>query len=140
MAGRRWHTDNTSDITILENRVLEEHGDAPPTTYFAEPHKQRMWYLRTDTNPTRGYFSDPGDPESVYTGASYLDFSDAETVGDVITGGIGNYEGSLVVFTERAIWTISGTGQVIGNIVDWTRTRTNAQTGCVHHRTAVRVP
>jgi DNA-binding cell septation regulator SpoVG len=134
------YTDNTADLTILENRVLEEHGDAPPTSYFVEPHKQRMWYLRTDTHPTRGYFSDPADPESVYLGANFLDFSDAETVGDVITGGIGNYEGSIVVFTERAIWTVSGTGQVIGNIIDWTRTKTNAQTGCVHHRTAVRVP
>lgn len=134
------YTDNAADLAILENRVLEEHGDPPPTSYFVEPHKQRLWYLRTDAHPTRGYFSDPGDPESVYTGANFLDFSDAETVGDVITGGVGNFEGALVVFTERAVWTVTGDGQVIGNIPNWTRTRTNAQTGSVSHRTAIRVP
>jgi hypothetical protein len=133
------YTDNIGDLTILENRVLEEHGDAPPTAYFCEPHKQRMWWLRTDTNPTRGYWSDPGDPESVYA-ENYLDFSDSETVGDQITGGLGNYEGLLVVFTEKALWTVSGTGAIIGDITDWTKTRTNAQTGSVTHRSAVRIP
>jgi hypothetical protein len=133
------YTDNISDLTLLENRVLEEHGDNPPSAYYCEPHKQRMWWLRTDTYPTRGYWSDPGEPESVYD-HSYLDFSDSETVGDQITGALGNYEGLLVVFTEKALWTVSGTGQTIGDIVDWTKTRTNAQTGSVSHRSAVRVP
>jgi hypothetical protein len=132
-------TDNISDLTILENRVLEEHGDAPPTVYFCEPHKQRIWWLRTDAFPTRGYWSDPGLPESVL-GDNYLEFSDSETTGDFITGALGNFEGLFVVFTERAVWTVSGTGQIIGNIVDWTRTRTNAQIGSVHHRSVVRVP
>jgi hypothetical protein len=76
----------------------------------------------------------------VLTTANFLDFSDSETVGDVLTGALGNFEGSLVVFTERALWTVSGTGQVIGNVIDWTRTRTNAQAGSVSHRTAARVP
>lgn len=133
------YTDNISDLTLLENRILEEHGDAPPVAYFCEPHKQRMWWLRTDTYPTRGYWSDPGLPESVYA-ESFLDFSDSETVGDQITGAFGNYEGLLVVFTEKALWTVSGTGTVIGDITDWTKVRTNAQTGSVTHRSALRVP
>ncbi len=133
------YTDNISDATILENRVLEEHGDNPPTAYFCEPHKQRMWWLRTDTYPTRGYWSDPGAPESVYA-QNYLEFSDSETVGDQITGALGNYEGLMVVFTEKALWTVSGTGAIIGDITDWTKTRTNAATGSVSHRSAVRVP
>jgi hypothetical protein len=133
------YTDNTSDILLLEQRILEEHGDNPPTSYFCEPHKSRMWWLRTDTYPTRGYWSDPGAPESVYS-ENYLDFSDSETVGDQITGALGNYEGLLVVFTEKALWTVSGTGAVIGDIVDFTKTRTNAGTGSVSHRSAVRIP
>ncbi len=133
------YTDNSSDLTILENRVMAEHGDPPPTTYYCEPHKQRMWWARTSTYPTRAYWSDPGLPEDVW-GDNYLDFSDSETVGDQIVGMVGNVEGKLVVLTERAIWTVSGTGQVIGNIVDWTRIRTNAQTGCVTHRAAAKVP
>lgn len=133
------YTDNIGDLTLLEARLLEEHGDAPPVSYFCEPHKQRMWWLRTDTYPTRGSWSDPGLPQSVYA-ENYLDFSDSETVGDEITGALGNYEGLLVVFTEKAIWTVSGTGAVIGDIVDFTKTRTNAQTGSVSHRSAVRIP
>jgi hypothetical protein len=133
------YTDNTSDLTLLEQRILEEHGDAPPVAYFCEPHKSRMWWMRTDANPTRGSWSDPGAPESVYA-ENYLDFSDSETVGDQITGGLGNYEGLLVVFTEKALWTVSGTGAVIGDIVDFTKTRTNAGTGAVSHRSAVRIP
>lgn len=133
------YTDNYSDITILENRVLEEHGDAPPIAYFCEPHKSRMWWLRTDTYPTRGYWSDVLAPESVYAN-NYLDFSDSETVGDQITGGLGNYEGLFVVFTEKAVWTVSGTGAIIGDLTDWTKTRTNAQTGSVTSRSAVRIP
>jgi hypothetical protein len=133
------YTDNTSDADILENRILEEHGDAPPTAYFAVPHKQRMWYLRTDTNPQKGYWSDPGLPASVLD-TNNLNFADAETQGDVITGGIGDYEGKLVVFEEKSIWTVDGDGTVIGNIDAWRRNRTNAQTGTVHVRTAVRVP
>jgi hypothetical protein len=95
--------------------------------------------LRTDTYPTRGYWSDPSAPESVYQ-QSYLDFSDSETVGDQITGALGNYEGLMVVFTEKAVWTVSGTGAIIGDITDWTKTRTNASIGCVTHRSANRVP
>lgn len=133
------YTDNISDTTILENRVLEEHGDAPPVAYFCEPHKQRIWWFRTDTYPTRGYWSDAGAPESVYSN-NYLDFSDSETVGDQLTGALGNYEGLLVVFTEKTLWTVSGTGAIIGDLTDWTKTRTNTQTGCVSSRSAVRIP
>lgn len=134
-------TDNKSDLDLLESRVLEEHGDAPPVgAYYCEPHKQRMWWGRTDTDPRRAYFSDPGDPDSVWKDNSYIDFTDTDTQGDVMTGMIGNYEGFLVVFLEKSIWTVSGTGQIIGNLVDFTRTRTNAGIGTVSHRAVARVP
>lgn len=133
------YTDNVSDLTILENRVMAEHGDAPPTAYHCEAHKQRMWYLRTNALPQNAYWSDPGDPDSVYA-ENNLALNDAESIGDVIVGAIGDFEGHLVVFQERSIWTISGTGEIIGNITDWSRTKTNAQTGTVHKRSVVRVP
>ncbi len=133
------YTDNITDLTILQNRVMEEHGDAPPTCYFVEPHKSRLWWGRTDTYPTRVYWSDPGLPESVYA-FNYIDFQDASTQADFLTGMVGDEDGKLVVMTERALWTVSGTGQVIGNIVDWTRTKSNAQIGCVSSRTAVHIP
>lgn len=134
------YTDNISDLTILEQRVIQEHGDPPPTgIHFVEPHRQRLWYARTDMFPRRVWWSDPGDPDSVGL-FSYLEFEDAETQTDVITGMMGGFEGQLIVFQERAIWTVSGTGQIIGNIEDWTQIRTNAQIGAVSHRAAARIP
>ena len=135
-------TDNAADLDILTNRTLEEHGDAPSTgTYFCEPHKQRLWWGRTDTNPRRVQWSDPGQPDQV--GANnYLDFTDEShgSVGDVITGLYGDFEGMLVVFQEQSIWTISGSGQIVNDIMDWRRTRSNAVTGAVSHRAIASVP
>jgi hypothetical protein len=133
------YTDNISDDTVIEERVLEEHGDAPPTgVYFCEPHKQRMWYFRTDSFPQQGWWSDPGDADSVYNENQFA-FNDQETMGDVITGARGDFEGHLIVFQERSIWTVSGSGLINGGTVDWVRDRTNASTGTVHHRTVARV-
>jgi hypothetical protein len=107
--------------------------------YFCEPHRQRMWYFRTDAAPQTGWWSDPGDADSVYNENQFA-FSDQETMGDVITGARGDFEGHLIVFQERSIWTVSGTGDISGGSVDWLRDRTNAQTGSVHHRSVARVP
>ena len=134
------YTDNASDLDILEHRLLEEHGDAPATgSYFCEPHKQRLWWGRTDTNPRRVFWSDPGTPDQV--GAhNYLDFTDQSSVGDVVTGLVGDFEGMLVVFLERSIWTVSGTGQIVSDVMDWVRTKSNAVIGAVSHRSIVQVP
>lgn len=134
------HESNLEDVTLVENRVLEEHGDAPPSgAYFAVAHGQRMWYLRTNTLPRTAWWSDPGDPDGVWDDNN-LPLSDEDSQGDVITGAFGNFEGMLVVFQNLGVWTISGTGQIIGDIPDWKRTRTNAQAGASSHRAIVRVP
>ncbi len=133
-------TDNASDLDILEHRLLQEHGDAPATgSYFCEPHKQRLWWGRTDTNPRRVFWSDPGEPDQV--GANnYLDFTDQSSVGDILTALHGDFEGMLVAFQERSIWTVSGTGQIVSDIMDWVRTKSNAVTGTVSHRSVIKVP
>jgi hypothetical protein len=139
------YTDNASDLDILENRSLQEHGDAPPTgSYFCEPHKQRLWWGRTNTNPRRVYWSDPGLPDQVGVD-NYIDFTDQGSVGDVITALSGDYQGALVVFCERSIWTVSGTGQIVSDntsigVSDWTRTKSNAVIGAVSHRSVVQIP
>ena len=139
------YTDNASDLDILENRSLQEHGDGPPTgSYFCEPHKQRLWWGRTNTNPRRVYWSDPGLPDQVGID-NYIDFTDQGSVGDVITALSGDYQGALVVFCERSIWTVSGTGQIVSDntaigVSDWTRTKSNAVTGAVSHRSVVQIP
>ena len=134
------YTDNASDLDILEHRALQEHGDAPATgSYFVEPHKQRLWWGRTNTNPRRVFWSDPALPNQVGAN-SYVDFTDQSTLGDIITGLVGDFEGMLVVFLERSIWTVSGTGQIVSDIMDWVRTKSNAVTGCVSHRSIVSIP
>jgi hypothetical protein len=134
------YTDNASDLDILENRLLQEHGDAPPTgSYFCEPHMQRLWWGRTDTNPRRVFFSDPDIADQV--GASnYLDFTDQSTLGDVLTGMVGDFDNTLVVFLERSIWTVSGTGQIVSDVMDWERTKTNAVIGAVAQQSVIQVP
>lgn len=132
-------TDNMGDEVLVSHRVLQEHGDAPPTSYFCEPHKNRVWWGRTDTNPTYAYWSDISDGDSVYA-FNYLDFSDSDTQGDQLTGMFGNFGGLMVVFTERAVWTVSGTGAVVGVINDWNKQRSNAQIGAAASRSIARVP
>ena len=134
------YTDNASDLDILGNRLLEEHGDAPPTgSYLCEPHKQRLWWGRTDTNPRRIQWSDPGQPDQVGIN-NYLDFTDQSSVGDILTALHGDFEGMLVAFQERSIWTISGSGQIVSDIMGWVRTKSNAVTGTVSQRSVVAVP
>jgi hypothetical protein len=134
------YTDMLPDVMLLERRSLEEHGDAPPAVPFCVVHGDRMWWLGgTTTNRARGYWSDLGRPESV--GAfSYLDFTDPAETHQVITGAAGNFNKKLVVFTRSNVWTVSGTGAVIGALTDWTKRRTNATAGTIHHNTIVRVP
>jgi len=134
------YTDNASDLDILANRVNQEHGDAPASgSYFCEPHKQRLWWGRTNANPRRVFWSDPGLPDQVGVN-NYLDFTDQSSVGDIVTGMVGDFEGMLVVFCERSIWTVSGTGQIVSDIMDWTRTKSNAVVGAVSQRSVVTVP
>ena len=133
------YTDNASDLDILGNRLLEEHGDAPPTgSYLCEPHKQRLWWGRTDTNPRRIQWSDPGQPDQVGIN-NYLDFTDQSSVGDILTALHGDFEGMLVAFQERSIWTISGSGQIVSDIMGWVWTKSNAVTGTVSQRSVVAV-
>jgi len=134
------YTDIASDLDILENRLLQEHGDAPASgSYFCEPHMQRLWWGRTNANPRRVFFSDPGLPDQV--GANnYLDFTDQSTLGDVVTGLVGDFENMLVVFLERSIWAVTGTGQIVSDIMDWDRSKTNAVVGTVAQRSIIKVP
>jgi hypothetical protein len=131
-------TDNVPDIIILENRLMAEHGDAPPTVYLVESHQQRMWWGRTDTDARKVYYSDVGDPDSVYD-ENNLDLTDADSMGDIMRAMVGGFEAALIVFHERSVWSVSGTGQVIGDIADWSIVRTNARIGTVSSRAVQRV-
>ena len=134
-------TDQKSDADLIAGRPLQEHGDGPPTgIYVNVAHRGRVWWLRTDTFPRRGYYSDAGDADSVWTDDQYLDFTEGEEMGDVITGAVGDYEGMLVVGLERSIFTVSGTGRVIGIEKDWNKRRTNAEAGVAAHRSMIKVP
>lgn len=135
------YTSNVSDLTIIQAQTLTFHGNPPPSgVYFCEPHKQRMWWGRTNATPRRWYYADPGQPDSVYTDNSYIEFGDGDSLGDVATGGTGDFQSMFVAWLEFSVWTVSGTGQVLGAVIDWNRRRTNARVGTVHHRTVAKVP
>lgn len=134
------YTDNTTDEDQRIGRALQEHGDAPPNAHFCAPHQQRMWWGRTDANPLRAWYSDPNDPDSVWVDYSYVDFVDEVTLGDQITGMVGGYQAMLVAFTERSIWTVSGTGQSVGEFDDWSVDRTAASIGAVSGASIVTIP
>lgn len=134
-------TDNTKDTDLIEARVLEEYGDAPPTTArFVEVHANRAWYIADSLHPRTAWWADAGLPFSVYTDANFVSLNDAESWSDTATGATGDFRGMLVLWLERSVWTVSGTGQVNGAITDYTLRRTSAQTGTVSHRTVARIP
>lgn len=138
------YTDNLLDALLITHTafgLVASHGDPPPVgAYFCVSHRGRMWWLATNTYPRRGWWSDPGDPDSVYQDRSYTDCTDADSLGDVMVGGTGEFNGVLVLWLRQSVWTISGTGQIINGVIDWRKKRSNAVTGAVHHRATARVP
>lgn len=135
------YTSNTPDLTLIQGQSLTWHGDAPPSgVYFCERFKQRIWWGRTDAFPRRAYYADVGEPDSVNTDNSYVDATDGDSLGDVLTGMTGDYQSSMVMWLERSVWTVTGTGQVLGTIIDWNLRRSSASMGAVHHRTVLRIP
>lgn len=135
------YSDTLRDTELIGRRILAEHGDAPPTgAYLVTQHKGRVCYGRTDTYPRRVWLSDPGDADSVYVDENYIDCTEGEDMGDVLTGIRGDHEGMLVATLERAVFTISGTGELIGDRLDWRKRRTNARQGSVSQRAIVKVP
>lgn len=138
--------DTLPDVDLITRQalaVVASHGDAPPTgAYFCVPHKRRMFWGRTDTYPLRWWYSDPGDADSVYQDTSFTELVDAggDGIGDVTTGGTGDFENMIVLWCERSVWTLTGTGAIVGVDRDWRKRRSNAKTGTVWHRTVVRVP
>lgn len=130
-----------TDVNLITNRVLQEFGDPPPVgAYFCVPHLERMFYLRTDANPRTAYYSDPGVPYSCYLAFNKVDFTDAKSFTDVCTGGTGGFLGMLVVWQEKSVWVLSGTGEIVGTVRDFRRRRTNAKMGTVSHRTVAEIP
>lgn len=134
-------TTTDTDAWLITQRALQEFGDPPPVgAYFCVSHKQRMFYLRTNANPRTAYFSDPGIPYSCNLAFNLVDFTDSESFTDVCTGGMGDFLNTLIVFEERSIWVLSGTGEIVGTVQDFNRRRSDAQIGSVNMRTVIRVP
>lgn len=135
-------TDNVPDSTLINAQAMPLHGDNPPTAYFVTSHNQRVWWLKTDTNPMRMFWSDVNVGDSVGP-QSFLDLTDtSEGTGDAITGAVGGFSsGFMMIFTQNSVWRLSGTGQLVGGLFpDWTLSRTAAATGTVSANSVVRVP
>lgn len=135
-----------TDLQLAFNRVLQEHGDAPPYAALSMLHKDRMWYGQIfsangdPTYPRKWFYSDPGRPDSVYQDVAYFDFSDGQSLGDQSTGGTGDFNNMAVFWLEQSIWTVSGTGRYIGPVIDYDKKRTKARVGTVTSRSVLRIP
>ncbi len=116
VAGFVTFIDNTSD-TVLRNSGLpflygfagtgELTNDPPPACSIAIASQQRL-YVVSDETPTRIYFSKPfaanRAPEF-----NYLSFIEIDPNSGPITG-LGLIDSNLVVFKERVIYVVTGTG------------------------------
>lgn len=135
------YRDNTIDSDLRGSRQLQEFGDPPPSgSYFCVEHKQRMWYLRTDDDPRTAWYSDVGIIDSVYTALNFFDATDAQSAGDVCTGGVGNFREMFVLSLEASLWVISGTGEIQANLIDFSLRKTDVRVGWVHQRAVAKVP
>lgn len=136
--------DNVSDLSLIQHNFLDVHGDAPPTgVYYAVQHRGRVWWIRTDDFPRTAFWSDPSLADSVWQDRNFVDCSNAgddTSMGDVSTGGTGEFQGLLVIWLEKSVWVVSGDGQIVGAIINFNLRRTDAQTGTVSHRTVARIP
>jgi hypothetical protein len=134
------YTYTGSDEEIRGGRSLREHGDAPPAAYWVTAHKQRAWYGRTDAHPRRDFISDPDNPDSTWHSNNYIDYDDSQSMGDVMTGSYGEFQGMKVTFLERSIWTVSGSGEISGNEVDWNKRRAQCTAGATGQQAIVKLP
>lgn len=135
--------DNMVDSDLRGSRQQQEFGDTPPSgLYFCEEHRGRMWYGRVDGTTSRTwYFSDVGIINSVYTDVNKFDATrDTQDLSDYTTGGTGNFQKMFVIWLENSVFTVSGTGEIQGAIIDYTLSKTDARKGTVSHRTVARIP
>ncbi len=132
--------DNVLDSVIFQKRILQEHGDPPPDgVRFCEPHETRMWWLGTDEDPRKAFYSDRGRAEEVGA-ASFLDLTAQNGGADKITGGTGNFFRSFIIWLEQSVWRVSGTGTLVNNVPDLRREQTSSRVGTVSSRSVVKVP
>jgi len=136
------YTDNNLDSAVFPNRALEEHSVTTLSGIsLLTIHKQRMWYAYTgafaNTKATV-YVSDPNRPLSVSTIS--FDFNSSDVLESGLTGSVGDFENAILYFTEKSIYRISGTGEIQGDIVNWTQERTKATLGAVGPKSIVKIP
>lgn len=136
-------SSNIADVDLVQNRLLQEHGDPPPTgARWATPHKQRMVYVGSPDFPRRVWLSDAGLPESVYQDANYFEMADANEsdFADEAVGATGGFLGVLVIWLERSVWTLTGPLTITGAFLNAERRRTSATAGAVHGRAVAKIP
>jgi hypothetical protein len=84
-------------------------SDVAPPVAFTYWHNQILWAAGDSANPNTLYYSPPGQPWALH---QQVDIG-SPTDNDPVTG-LWSFQGVLVVFKERSIWTV--TGETIENI------------------------
>lgn len=133
-------TVNKGDLARRRERALREHGDPPITDlHFCEPFQKSMFYSRTAAKPRSLYYSDPNKPEQVWAESELL-LQDSDSMSDEIRGLHGGLDGILTVFQQESVWTVSGTGDISADGVDWRVRKSDAMVGAASHRAVIKVP
>lgn len=105
---------NTTDGLMKWDGTTFATVTGAPNGKYLVVHKNRLYIAGDPSNPSRLYMSDIGNPESFPS----LNFIDIDTNdGDVITG-IAEHLDSLVIFKERGIQVLRGTGPQNYTLVD----------------------
>ena len=115
----------------------EQMKDSPNLRFIAE-HQQRLWGAGDRTNPLRVYYSGDRQPDVWYSpapdniedefdvalDAGYIDIPSQR--GDEVTAIYGDYYDSIIVFTRRSVWRITGFG-----VNSFQRTNIRQGIGCI---------
>lgn len=135
------HSYNGASVAL--NSGLTDLGSSIPKAKYAVWWKNYMFatgesVLSGTKYPARVWFSNIGDPDTWTTGTDYFDVGLSD--GQKITG-IGILDQWLVVFKERSIYILSGSGPsdwklsaTVNNLVNVANS-----IGCVSHRSVVQV-
>lgn len=139
-------TDNVHSYdgaSVALNSGLTDLGSSIPTAKYAVWWKNYMFMcgesiLSGTKYPSRVWFSNIGDADTWTTGTDYFDvgFDD----GQKITG-IGILDQWLVIFKERSIYILSGSGPADWKLSGTVNNLVNVanSVGCVSHRSIVQV-
>lgn len=122
------YQDDIADSVLILSKLLDKHGDAPPTgAHDICLHQSRVYYA----SGYRVYWSDVQNPESCYVYGYVISSGSGKGYEDV-TALYAPFNDKVVVFTQDRVLYLTVAGDAI---TDATFEQTDAHLGCCAKRT-----